>query len=263
MHYKRLVVAIIFLPLFYIYIMYLPAHYFLFIVTFFSTIALVEFYTIFRIKGLMKYSGIIWGAVLLATFFMKEFLFIDMLLLSVLSIMGLRLLVKRDPRSSLADSSAVILGLLYIPVLLTFQLSLMKTGPEWIIFLYATVWISDSIAYYVGTGIGKRKLYNEISPNKTVAGAIGSVIGGILGATLMKVTILPQLSINQTILIGSALGIATVIGDLVESMFKRDAGVKDSSSFIPGHGGILDKLDGVTFAGPVLYWLCTGLRLIY
>lgn len=262
MHFKRLVIAVILLPLFYVYIMFLPPKYFLFMAVFFSTIALAEFYTMFKIGGLIKYSGILWGAVLLAVFFAKSDFFINTLLLSVLTIIGIRLFIKRDPHSSLFDISLIIMGLLYIPCLLTFQFNLLRTGPAWVVLLYTAVWASDSMAYYVGKGIGKRKLYKEISPNKTVAGAVGAVFGGILGAILIKTTILPQVSISQAVLIGSLVGIATVIGDLSESMFKRDAGVKDSGSIVPGHGGVLDKLDGATFAGPVLYWVCIGLGLI-
>lgn len=262
MHLKRLVIALIAVPLFYIYIMYLPPNYFLFMIVFFSTIALAEFYAMFKIEGPVKYTGILLGALLLFVFFMAKDLFINTLLLSVLTVMGMRLFAKRDPHSSLKDISAAVLGLLYIPGLLTFQLNLVKAGPEWVVLLYASIWASDSMAYYVGAGIGKRKLYLEISPNKTVAGAVGSVLGGVLGAALIKSTILDQISVYHTIIIGSAVGFATVIGDLVESMFKRDAGVKDSSNIIPGHGGVLDKLDSATFAGPALYWLSTGLGLI-
>jgi len=262
MHLKRLAIALVLVPLFYVYIMYLPPKYFLFMIVFFSTIALAEFYTMSKIEGPLKYTGILWGALLLFVFFLAKDLFINALLLSVLTIMGLRLFIKRDPHSSLNDISTAVLGLLYIPGLLTFQLSLVKTGPEWVVLLYASIWASDSMAYYVGTSVGKRKLYKEISPNKTVAGAVGSVLGGVLGAALIKSTILNQISIYNTILIGSAVGFTTVIGDLVESMFKRNAGVKDSGNIVPGHGGVLDKLDSATFAGPALYWLSSSLGLI-
>jgi phosphatidate cytidylyltransferase len=118
------------------------------------------------------------------------------------------------------------------------------------------------MAYYIGKGFGKRKLYVEMSPNKTVAGATGSVIGGATGALLLQTVIVPQLTAPSAVFAGIMIGIVTIVGDLVESMFKRDAGVKDSGGIIPGHGGVLDKVDGALFAGPVLYWILTGILQI-
>jgi phosphatidate cytidylyltransferase len=117
------------------------------------------------------------------------------------------------------------------------------------------VWSADTFAYYAGTLIGGKKLYVEVSPKKTLAGAGGSIFGGIAGAIIVKTTILPTFKTLPAFLIGFIIGIVSVIGDLVESMFKRDAGVKDSGVIIPGHGGILDKIDGILFAGPILYWI--------
>jgi phosphatidate cytidylyltransferase len=110
----------------------------------------------------------------------------------------------------------------------------------------------------VGKGLGKRKLYREVSPNKTMAGAGGSLIGGMAGALILGTLLVPQLGIVPALFIGLTVGVISVIGDLVESMFKRDAGVKDSGTLIPGHGGILDKIDGSLFTGPILYWLLKG-----
>lgn len=262
MHLKRVVVALILVPVFYFCVMRLPSEFFLFLIAFFSTVALMEFYSMFRITGALKYAGLFCGGSLLLVYYMAGHLFVDSLLLSVLLILGLRLFIKRDAASSLAETSATILGLLYIPSLLSFQLALVKAGPSLIVLLYASVWASDSAAYYVGKGIGKRKLYKEISPNKTVEGAIGSVFGGAVAASLIKTFLMPQIRIEQAIVLGLAVGITTIVGDLVESMFKRDAGIKDSGTIIPGHGGVLDKIDGVTFAGPVFYWLCRTMGIV-
>ena len=262
MHLKRLAVALVLVPLFYLSIMYLRPEFFLGMLAFFSTIALVEFYAMFRLGGLLKYAGVLSGGALLLVYYMAQHLFMDTVLLSVLLILAIRLFMKRNAASSLSETSAILLGLLYIPGLLSFQLELIRSGPALIIMLYASVWASDSMAYYVGKGIGRRKLYKEISPNKTVAGAVGSVFGGMTGAVIIKAAILHQISIYQVIILGLAVGFTTIIGDLVESMFKRDAGVKDSSQIVPGHGGVLDKIDGVTFAGPVFYWLCKGLGIL-
>jgi len=262
MHRKRLIVACILVPVFYLYIMYLPAEYLLFLLVLVSSAALIEFYRMFRLHPALRYAGVVSGAAMLAVFFAARHFFIDVLLLCAMAVMGIRLFLKRDPARSLSEVSAVILGLLYIPGLLTFQLNLAKAGPVWIVLLYISVWVSDSMAYYVGKGLGRRKLYPEVSPNKTVAGAVGSVIGGGAGALFVRSVMLRQMSLYHAVLLGLAIGLACIVGDLVESMFKRDAGVKDSSNILPGHGGILDKLDSVTFAGPVFYWLCAGLGLI-
>jgi phosphatidate cytidylyltransferase len=261
MHLKRVIVASILIPVFYLYIMYLPPEYFLLLLSLVAAVGLGEFYDMFCIEGMLKYAGILWGIALLAIFSLARTFMTDAFLLSALTIMALRLFLKRDPRSSRADVSAAILGLLYIPGLLMFQLSLVKFGPQWIVLLYASVWAADSMAYYVGKGIGRRKLYEKISPNKTVEGAVGSLAGGIAGSAVINAAILHRMSASQSVIIGAAVGAATIIGDLVESMFKRDAGMKDSSRIIPGHGGVLDKIDSVTFAGPLFYWLCSGLGL--
>lgn len=257
MHRSRLVIALLLLPILYAYVMYLPPTWFFFLILAASTVALGEFYAMARIKGILKYSGFLWGGVLLTTFFSGRGHFHGFVVLSVLSTISLRLFSRRDPSAALPEVSAAVFGLFYIPVLLSVQLDLVREGPAWIVFLYAAVWAADSMAYYVGKGIGKRKLFESVSPNKTVAGAVGSAVGGGLGALLVKVLHLPQVTVAHAMFLGAAVGVSTIVGDLAESMFKRDAGVKDSGALMPGHGGILDKIDGVTFAGPVFYWLCS------
>ncbi|SPQ01752.1 Phosphatidate cytidylyltransferase [Candidatus Sulfobium mesophilum] len=262
MHRKRLIVAFILVPLFYLYIMYLPVEYLLFLLILVSSMALIEFYSMLNLRPALSYAGVACGAAMLVVFFSARHYFTETLLFCAMIIMGLRLFMKRDPAYSLSEVAGVVLGLLYIPGLLSFQLSLAKAGPLWIVLLYVSVWMSDSSAYYVGKGFGKKKLYPQVSPNKTVAGALGSVIGGGAGALLVRFILMKHVSPYHAVMLGTLTGATGIIGDLVESMFKRDSGVKDSGNILPGHGGILDKLDSVTFAGPVFYWLCSGLGLI-
>jgi phosphatidate cytidylyltransferase len=141
-------------------------------------------------------------------------------------------------------------------------LSLRRAGAEWIIFLYGTIWISDSFAFYIGKSVGRKKLYSEVSPKKTVEGAIGSLLGGVISAVAIRALFIESMAPGAAALVGLALGAVAVVGDLVESMFKRDAGVKDSSSLIPGHGGLLDKIDGPLFGGPALFWILQALGII-
>jgi len=257
MHLKRLIIAVILLPLIYFYITKLPAGYFLFLLMVVAAAAQYEFYSMYNVKGFLSYAGIGFGAAALLCMFFSGTFSADLFIFSFLAIVTLRLFLKRNPSSALHDAASVVIAVIYIPWLLGYQLYLMENGPEWIIFLYGCVWASDSLAYYAGKGIGKRKLYEEISPNKTIAGAAGSVFGGTAGAVILKITLVNYISLSlmQAALLGMVIGMVTIIGDLAESMFKRDAGVKDSSSVVPGHGGILDKIDSVLFAGPVLYWI--------
>lgn len=260
MHFKRLVVAVVLLPILYLYVMHLPPVYFLSLLIFISLIGISEFYSMYHVTGILRYAGLFCGISILIVSYISEDLLRDIVVFSVIAMMGIRLLSKRNPVLALADLSPPVLGILYIPLLLTFQIELRRLGPEWIIFLYASVWASDTMAYYLGTWIGKRKLYSEVSPNKTVAGGGGSIIGGVVATLILRATLAPRLTLPSAVLIGMLIGIISIIGDFVESMFKRDAGVKDSGSIIPGHGGILDKIDGVLFAGPILYWVLTWIR---
>jgi phosphatidate cytidylyltransferase len=261
MQIKRVLVAAVLLPPFYLYVMKLPEVWFFALLLVLSVLAQWEFYTMYRVDGLMRNSGIFLGICMLFAAYLSKNPYPSLSMPSFMAIMAIRLFGRRDPSSSLRDISSAILALLYIPGLLSFQLLLRHDAPQWIIFLFGCVWIADSFALYVGKGMGKRKLYTEVSPNKTVAGAVGSLAGGALAGLLLNLALFHTMDFRKAALIGLVIGATTVVGDLVESMFKRDAGVKDSSSIIPGHGGILDKIDGVLFAGPVLYWVgvATGL----
>lgn len=259
MHSKRLAVSIVFLPLFYLYIMYLPPVFFFFLLLAVSLLALSEFCALYRVDPALRYASLLSGSAIISfAFFAKEFV-PDAIIVSAMTIIVMRLLLKRDPSSSLSDIAAPVVGLIYIPGLLSFQGQIRHIGAEWILFLYATVWASDSMAYYIGSGFGKRRLYREVSPNKTIAGAGGSLLGGLAGALILRALVVPQLELVPAISLGIMVGTISIIGDLAESMFKRDAGAKDSGAIIPGHGGILDKIDGSLFAGPLLYWLLKGL----
>lgn len=255
MHLKRLFVAAVLLPAIYFYIMYLPSWSFLLLIMVVSFIAMTEFYSMYRIGGILRYACLLFGILILGVSYISKDLLPDVIILSVMVIICIRLLVKRDPLSSLRDISPPVLGLLYIPGFFVFQTQIREFGSQWIIFLYALVWVSDTMAYYIGTGIGKTRLYREVSPNKTVAGAVGSLVGGVIAALFLRATLIALLTVSSAIFIGVIIGILSILGDLVESMFKRDAGVKDSGIIIPGHGGILDKIDGILFAGPMLYWI--------
>jgi phosphatidate cytidylyltransferase len=128
-------------------------------------------------------------------------------------------------------------------------------NPKIIIGLFILIWTNDTFAYLVGKSIGKHKLLERISPKKTIEGFIGGVVFAvILGYIISKYYIeVNQSNIYIWIIIALIVGIFGTIGDLIESKFKRIAGIKDSGKIMPGHGGILDRLDSVIFVAPIVY----------
>lgn len=260
MNAKRHITAFLLLPLFVLYVVKLPPSYFTALVAVVSAAGIWEFYTMYKVNAPLKYAGAALG--LLIPLAVHAGGTVDAVFASLIVIAAMRLFIKADPSSSLAETAPAVFGLLYIPGLLSYQVLIRKDGPELILFLYAAVWGADSMAYYMGKSLGKRKLYESVSPNKTLAGAVGSLIGSVGAALIIKALLVPQMPPGVAALTGAAIGAVSVVGDLVESMFKRDAGVKDSSSLIPGHGGVLDKVDGPIFAGPVLWWMLRGLEVV-
>jgi phosphatidate cytidylyltransferase len=120
--------------------------------------------------------------------------------------------------------------------------------------LVGTTWAGESAAYVVGSVLGRHPLAPVISPRKTVEGAVGQLTVSILTAAGLGAWLLPQWSMSTAILAGALLGIVGQVGDLVESAIKRSLGAKDTGGLIPGHGGVLDRLDGLLFNAPALFY---------
>lgn len=122
-----------------------------------------------------------------------------------------------------------------------------------IISIFASIWICDTVAYFGGLAMGRHKLFERVSPNKTWEGAVWGFAGAVLTMMAAQKLLIPYLEFHQAIIIGLIIGIFGQLGDLVESLFKRDVGVKDSSNIIPGHGGVFDRFDSLIFVSPILY----------
>lgn len=194
-------------------------------------------------SALMAFGGAGW---------MAPFLVFLLLCLSVLF-----MVTSEDLSSTILNLGVTLFGIVYIGFLLS-HVSLIRNipgGKAWALFLITTVWAGDISAYFCGSRFGKHKLYPKISPKKTVEGLIGAVIGSILVALSFSQLFIPQLEKGLCILIAIGLGILGQVGDFTESMLKRSAQVKDSGSLIPGHGGMLDRLDSFLFSAPFLYYL--------
>lgn len=166
------------------------------------------------------------------------------------------LFTYRDLQKVVQRLAIVILGFLYLPLLLSYipLLRSLPFGREWIFAVLLLVMMGDSAAYFVGVRFGKRQLYPAISPKKSVEGAIGGLAGNLIGIFVAKFWFFPALQTIDCLSLGVLIGALAQLGDLFESMLKRSFGVKDSGKMIPGHGGLLDRLDSLLFAFAPVYF---------
>jgi len=168
----------------------------------------------------------------------------------------------RNKNSALLNLGGTLLGVLYIGLFSSTLISIREfySQPEenylhggfLIISIFASIWICDSAAYYIGTAFGKHKLFPRVSPKKSWEGVMAGFVFAIIAMIASKLIVLDFLSWNSTIGIGIIVGVLGQIGDLIESLFKRDSGIKDSSGLIPGHGGIFDRFDSLIFSAPLI-----------
>jgi phosphatidate cytidylyltransferase len=153
-------------------------------------------------------------------------------------------------------------GVFYVAWLLGHMITLRQftEGPFLIFFLFLVTWANDTGAYYVGTLWGRRPLAPRISPRKTWEGAAGGLLGSVLAALACRAWFLDSLSTGEALGAGVLIGLTAPLGDLAESILKRSAGVKDSGTILPGHGGLLDRIDSLIFTTPAFYYYLLAMR---
>lgn len=262
---SRLATAVVLVPVLYLLLRtFSPFLFFIFAAAVILRVQ-YEFYLLFyreRAQGPV-YVGLGFGFLLSCAFYRQDLFSgpaaVPFHLVFVALLMGVllfHLFFFRDIKTTLADAAVSFLGVAYISGCLSYLIliRLMTEGSFLIIFLLFVIWAGDAGAYYVGRSIGRRKLYPEVSPNKTVEGAVGGLIGSFIGGAVAKFAFVPFFSWGDLLVLSLLLGSFGQLGDLTESMLKRSAGVKDSSGLIPAHGGLMDKLDSVAFAAPLFYY---------
>ncbi len=232
-------------------------------------LGLYEFFTMLEKKGIVlyKYFGIAIGLLIPASIMFHfeltkgwELLFIVCALLFLI-VMQFR---RRQSAGTIVGISTTIFGILYVSWFLSYLVRI-RQMPDGISLVAAVLLITkacDIGAYFVGTRWGRHKLIPQISPNKTVEGALAGLVSSVFVACACQL-FLPRgmFTVGTIVLIGFSLGIVAQMGDLSESLMKRDCGIKDSASLIPGMGGILDTMDSVLFTAPVFYFYI-ALKLI-
>jgi phosphatidate cytidylyltransferase len=179
----------------------------------------------------------------------------DVVLMTAVIVIGALAVASGQPGPAiLRDSAASVLPVVYIGLPLGALAAVRAlAGREAVLLLMATIVISDSAQYYSGRAFGRRPLAPSISPKKTLEGAIGGMIFGTLAMVAGGVYVFPGANLALLAAVSASIAALGIVGDLFESLLKRSAGVKDSGTLIPGHGGVLDRIDSWLFAAPVYY----------
>ncbi len=206
----------------------------------------------------LTYFGLIWTLLFILSPHFDYILVKPLLLTSAIMLSLIWLLLRQQKQEAFASWAWTMAGILYIGWLLSYFVALreMVDGRNWVFLALFATFGSDTAAFFIGRTWGKHRLAPNISPSKTWEGAIGGLLGAVIISLLF--TIPSPLSLNlhywQAILLGLTISVFSQLGDLIESLLKRNMGVKDSGRLLPGHGGFLDRLDSVVFAGIVVYY---------
>jgi phosphatidate cytidylyltransferase len=164
---------------------------------------------------------------------------------------------RDDPAAMLGSVLGTLFPVIFVGVALSYTVALRaipgEDGEDLLMLLLACVIAADTAAYYVGSTIGRRRLAPRVSPKKSWEGAVGGVVASVGAALLAHVWFYQRLPLIHAVILGLLLAVASILGDLSESVVKRAAGAKDASNLLPGHGGLLDRADSLLLAGPVLY----------
>ena len=256
---KRLGVAVIGIPAIFALI-YLGKLAFLLFSMLVVGLALFEFYLMMEKKGgaPAKYWGVLIALFLGPVLFWQWDRSLYLIGAVLVSLLIELFRGKTNPTNNVAQTlgGVIYVGLFYALMLvreLPGQLGWSYATGAWLIYLiFISIWICDTAAYGFGSWLGRHPLYKRISPNKTWEGAIAGLVTGVASAALIQYFFIPALTLKDGLVIGFIVGLFGQLGDLVESMFKRDAGVKDSSNLLPGHGGVLDRFDSPLMVGPLV-----------
>lgn len=229
-------------------------------------IALNEFYNLASRIGINAHhvAGYLAGGGVLAGFVFNR-LDVAVAVITVLVIVSFAMqLAKPDElKTALASVAATVLGVVYVALLAGFLVGVRmiedtphttKLASKLLTTFFAMVIFTDTGAYYAGRSLGRNKLAPRISPGKTIEGFIGGLVAAIAVGALCKYIFFPELNLIHALILGGLIGLIGPVGDLSESMLKRGSDVKDSGAIMPGHGGILDRVDSVLFCAPLLYY---------
>lgn len=238
---------------------------FLIVINFVLGVGLFEFYRMMEYKGIKPYKtvGILAGLGVSWYVYFQEGVFSSLFVTAVIALVMIMELFRRDGELAVFHISTTILGVFYVAWFGSHIILLRQLGEQspwgdrggWFVILaFALAWMCDTGAYFFGSAFGKTKLLPRVSPSKSVEGALGGLALALATAFIARHTFATFLSVWDALALGVISAIAATLGDLVESLMKRDVQIKDTSRALPGHGGMLDRFDSVLFVAPFVYY---------
>ncbi len=262
---KRALSTLILLPAFLAIVMAGPVWLFGATVVLIGAAGQWEFTGMFERAGIRtrRVVGLVGGVVVTASFALpaSERIAFTAALLAVLAAGLWR---PQGERVAWEPLAVTVFGICYVNWLLGygFWLRDLPFGKEWVLLLICVTWLGETAAYLVGSSVGRRPLAPVISPAKTIEGAVTQVCVSIVAAVVGQAWFFAALPREHAVAVGALLGVVGQVGDLVESALKRSVGIKDTGQLIPGHGGILDRLDSLLFNTPVLFYYASHGRIL-
>ena len=255
----RVLTALVLIPLVLVLAAWAPRWLFSAVVTLVAVAALREYLALAAQSGLGPLTWFSYAATAVLVFWAP---LAESPALLVLAALALATRPARSLEKALPGAAASVLGVLYVglPLAMLSDLRRLFDGPRWVIYVLALTWVSDTAAYFGGRAFGRNKLAPRISPGKTWEGAVASLAASLAFGMAYLAWMRPEMGLAWSGSISAAVNIAGQVGDLAESAVKRGAGAKDSGSMLPGHGGLLDRIDALLFAVPAL-WYILSLRV--
>lgn len=219
--------------------------------------AVYEYFTMIDRTGINGFPipGMVLSLLLLLSFYFDGRFMMEWGLVASVTLIGSWFLQENNVKIAIDQISYTLFGVLYIAGLGGYYLLIrnFEGGGTLVLFLFFTIWLGDILAYYWGKNLGKKPLARVVSPKKTMEGSLAGLAGSLLVGIIFGKWLLNDIMIGHCLLVALLCGIIGQFGDLAESLLKRHVGVKDSSNIFPGHGGVLDRIDSLLFAGPVFY----------
>jgi phosphatidate cytidylyltransferase len=261
---RRVYTAAILAPAVYVIVHYLPAWSFALLLIAAGTLALLELYRISfheRRNVALVVIGLAATALIIARAYTPLSL-TDVLTLTLSALVGAMVLSPAPLEHRFKDTAIALFGLLYVGLTLSTLVSSrsLPSGEVLVLFVALVTWAADIGAYYAGVLWGTHLLAPSISPKKTYEGLLGGMTVATGVACLAQQWFVPALSLSDALALGILLTGAGLLGDLCESAIKRSVGVKDSGAILPGHGGMLDRIDSLLFTAPAFYYYVTHVR---